>query len=242
MSYVSYAQYYVYHAYGVNGELLYVGKGSGSRLNQCVGGTHSNIAVNRYYFNNGEEGSITTKVVARFESNDEALAFESEQIKTLNPVCNAVGFKPKHQPYKNLSIKERLESNLIPPYTKTMKAYIDAVNRNDKELVAFIDKHTPIFSEHVLKLGTDKIILLRYCKKHIEDECEVSVNKSKAYKHIKFRKGNFHSYADIKVKLQTYFDDFNVNAKAKATDIKMVYNVKRTMRGGVEGFLIGDKL
>lgn len=28
-------KYYVYHAYGLNGELLYVGKGSGDRYKHC---------------------------------------------------------------------------------------------------------------------------------------------------------------------------------------------------------------
>ena len=34
-------KYYVYHAYGLNGELLYVGKGSGDRYKHCNSGVSS---------------------------------------------------------------------------------------------------------------------------------------------------------------------------------------------------------
>ena len=70
----------------------------------------------------------------------------------------------------------------------------------------------------------------------------VSSSKAKAYKNLKVKTGNFYSYADIKNKIQTCFDSFDIKASAKATDIKSVYNVKRTIRNGVEGFIIGDKL
>lgn len=70
----------------------------------------------------------------------------------------------------------------------------------------------------------------------------VSSSKSKAYKNLRVKEGGFYTYSELREKLQACFDKFNIKTKAKATDIKMVYNVKRTMRGGVEGFLIGDKI
>ena len=38
------------------------------------------------------------------------------------------------------------------------------------------------------------------------------------------------------------YSEKDVNIVAKATDIKQAFNVKRTRRNGVEGFIIGDKL
>ena len=46
-------KYYVYCAYGVNNEILYIGKGSGNRYQHCNSGISSNKALNRYYFANG---------------------------------------------------------------------------------------------------------------------------------------------------------------------------------------------
>ena len=55
-------KYYVYCAYGINDEVLYIGKGSGNRYQHCSSGASANRDLNRYYFTNGEEGSITVKI------------------------------------------------------------------------------------------------------------------------------------------------------------------------------------
>ena len=81
-------KYYVYAAYGVNDELLYIGKGSGSRLQHCVSGTSSSRDMNRYFFQNGEAGSIKVKVLKRFKTEEEALKFEMRSIVTLSPLFN----------------------------------------------------------------------------------------------------------------------------------------------------------
>ena len=52
------SKYYVYAAYGLDGELLYVGKGSGERYKHCINGCSAVKDLNRYYFRNGEDGSI----------------------------------------------------------------------------------------------------------------------------------------------------------------------------------------
>lgn len=60
-------RFYVYHAYGVSGELLYVGKGSGERYKHCSSGVSSKKNLNRYYFQNGEGECITTSIVEYFD-------------------------------------------------------------------------------------------------------------------------------------------------------------------------------
>ena len=47
-------KYYVYCAYGINDEVLYIGKGSGNRYQHCSSGASANRDLNRYYFSNGE--------------------------------------------------------------------------------------------------------------------------------------------------------------------------------------------
>ena len=51
-------KYYVYYAYGLHGELLYIGYGKGDRYKHCNNGMSSNKGLNRYYFNNGEGDCI----------------------------------------------------------------------------------------------------------------------------------------------------------------------------------------
>ena len=80
-------KYYVYHAYGLNGELLYVGKGTGGRLRHCNSGISSNFELNKYYFENGSD-SIRVEIVKRFETNEEALSYERFCILTLKTLFN----------------------------------------------------------------------------------------------------------------------------------------------------------
>ena len=61
-------EYYTYCAYGIHGELLYIGYGKGNRYQHCNNGMSSNKGLNRYYFTNGEEGSITVKILHHFDN------------------------------------------------------------------------------------------------------------------------------------------------------------------------------
>ena len=80
-----------YIAYGENNEVLYVGQGNIGRHKHCLSGTSHNKDLNRYYFNNGEDSSMTVEVVNSCLSDSEAKAKEYEYIKTLKPLFNVVG-------------------------------------------------------------------------------------------------------------------------------------------------------
>ena len=84
-------KYYVYCAYGVNNEILYIGKGSGNRWEHCNSGTSNNKQLNRYYFANGEDESMTVNIVKYFNNESEALKYESKLIKQHKPLFNTVG-------------------------------------------------------------------------------------------------------------------------------------------------------
>ena len=53
----------VYIAYGRNNEVLYVGQGNTGRHKHCLSGISHNRDLNRYYFKNGEDGSIRVEVL-----------------------------------------------------------------------------------------------------------------------------------------------------------------------------------
>jgi len=78
----------VYLAYGLEDELLYVGQGNIGRNKHCLNGCSHNKSLNRYYFLNGEDGSITTKVYSYYECEKEAIVKEVELIKDLSPLYN----------------------------------------------------------------------------------------------------------------------------------------------------------
>ena len=66
----------VYIAYGGNNEVLYVGQGNIGRHKHCLSGISHNKDLNRYYFNNGEDSSMTVEVVHSCLSDSEAKAKE----------------------------------------------------------------------------------------------------------------------------------------------------------------------
>lgn len=84
-------KYYVYAAYGLEGEVLYVGQGKGNRWQHCVSGASSNTNINRYYFNNGEGDCIKVKILERFRSKQRALKRETQLIEKYLPSCNKLG-------------------------------------------------------------------------------------------------------------------------------------------------------
>ena len=72
----------VYLAYGLEDELLYVGQGNIGRNKHCLNGCSHNKSLNRYYFLNGEDGSITTKVYSYYECEKEAIVKEVNKIES----------------------------------------------------------------------------------------------------------------------------------------------------------------
>lgn len=116
----------------------------------------------------------------------------------------------------------------------------------DMKFLKFIDKE---FCEIVETIGIDEVKNTGFHKtkskskyKKIVGINSISSSKSKAYKNLKLKSGGFYTYSEIKDKIQECFDKLGLKSKAKATDIKQVFNVKRTTRSGVEGYLIGDKV
>lgn len=81
-------KYYVYCAYGVNDEILYIGYGKGDRYKHCNNGMSSNKGLNRYYFLNGENECIKVEKLFENLSIDDATHLETLCINHLSPSCN----------------------------------------------------------------------------------------------------------------------------------------------------------
>ena len=82
------SKHYVYVAYGVEGGVLYVGKGIGDRYKHCNSGISSNYLLNRHHFNSNYNGGMTVDIVKTFDNDTDALIYEKELIFKLDPLYN----------------------------------------------------------------------------------------------------------------------------------------------------------
>lgn len=237
----------VYIAYGIKGEVLYVGQGNIGRNAHCYSGASHNKQLNRYYFLNGEDDSIKTKIHSYTNCEIEALEIEVATIRELSPLYNATNqvkidvttsssFKSSSIRYYDLHCAKNLEVN--QEVIKNLDCKMEDIKSMNQE-----------FSEIVSTIGIEEIKNTSFHKtkskvkyRKVVGINSISKNKATAFTNLKIREGDFLTYSDIKNKIQKCFDKMGVDSVARATDIKEVYNVKRTARQGVEGFLIGGKL
>lgn len=237
------SKYYVYHAYGKSGELLYVGMGTGERYKHCVSGASSNRNLNRYFFNNGEDGCIRAEIISYHSSKEEAYEVEREHILTLRPSCNST-----HQTQDIVICSTNFKTASEMYYD----AWCNKTNRSEEdikdtlELLRSLNKDLDMMLE-VISIEEIKSTSFHKTKSKAKYNkvvglASVSKNKTSAYKTLRIKEGDFMTYSEIKNKIQKCFDSMGIDAKAKATDIKDVFNVKRTARGGVEGFLMVSKI
>lgn len=81
--------YYVYKVF-LKDEVIYVGKGQGSRCNHVLSGKSHNAKLNEYYYRHtllGDECPVVKKV-KYFEDESECLAYEEKLIVEILPECN----------------------------------------------------------------------------------------------------------------------------------------------------------
>ena len=162
-------KYYVYHAYSKYGELLYVGKGTGDRYRHCLNGASHVKELNRFFFNNGENGSIEVRIVRYFDNSEDALHSESCDIETLKPTFNVVGNKNKALRgfVKKLSLVEKINLNVYIPMSTLIKGYHNAMINNDELTVSTVDLYAPMISENFSKIGYEAIVEANFNKTRI---------------------------------------------------------------------------
>lgn len=82
-------KFYVYKVF-LKEEVVYIGKGQGSRCSHVLSGKSHNAKLNEYYYRHtllGDECPVVKKV-KYFENEDECLAHEEKLILELLPECN----------------------------------------------------------------------------------------------------------------------------------------------------------
>ena len=222
-------EYYVYGAYGIHGELLYIGYGKGDRYKHCNNGMSSNKGLNRYYFLNGEGDCIKVEKLFENLSINDATHLETLCINHLSPSCNVKG--------------------TVRDFQTIAKEYYEAYLDDDKELMENLIAESNDFNGILSVIGIEEIRATSFHKTKSKEKCDKMLNSDKylkqeitALKSLKLKRDEFYTYVKLKSMVQTAYNEYSVKSSPKATEIKKVYEVKRTRRNGVEGFIIGDKL
>lgn len=228
-------KYYVYCATGVNGEVLYIGKGSGNRYKHCSGGASNNVNLNRYYFANGESGSIIVDIIKRFDTNQEAIQYETLLITERLPLFNVrdhpinkVNSKMKH-----LTDLENLNRGYAFDFSRMMNEYIKSIEDNDVGTTEMIEQKSNLHKEYVDVLGIDRIKSLGSNKTKLTNAYNLAIKFSDNNLEIKsrlssLRVGGKYTSNDIVNLLQKCYDDLGINRKAISNDIKNYFIVTKT--------------
>ena len=249
-------KYYVYCAYGVNNEILYIGKGSGNRYQHCNNGASANKDLNRYYFTNGEEGSITVKILHHFDDDKSALQWEKDLIIKHKPLYNTDFCKKTTRKVKNRQNREDvitcLERGYKVDFCRTLKKYIKAIESDDVGLCEMIESKSNEYKSVVDVLGIDKIKAIGLNKTKIMTAYNIALkfndnNTEIKHKLKQLKVGEKYTSSFILMLLQNAYDVLGVDRKAVSSDIKNYFVVNKTQVKGSDGkrkqgYLIVDDL
>jgi hypothetical protein len=194
----------------------------------------SYAALNVDYVNVMVGGKKTTRMEDKLDLFSQTKGFKLPELSIIDK-----GKMKKKQSFKELSEEYyKLNKVLGVKYSEKVKDSLEVIKSLDKEFCEIVNT---IGIEEIKSTGFHKTKSKTKYSKSVGINV-ISKNKSVAYKNLKIKEGDFLTYLGIKNKIQSCFDKMGLDCTAKATDIKDIYNVKRTARQGVEGFLIGVKL
>lgn len=198
----------------------------------------SYAALNVDYVNVMVDGKNTTRMEDKLDLFSQTKGFKLPEINVLDnsKLKSKQSFRELSKEYYKLycQLQGTEETTARQEIAATMTT-IESLDKEFKEIVSVIG------IEEIKNTSFNKTKSKTKYKKTVGID-DISRNKTTAYKNLKIREGDFLVYSDIKEKIQNCFEKHGINATAKATDIKDIFNVKRTTRGGVEGFLIGNKI
>lgn len=193
-------------------------------------------ALNVDYVNVMVDGKKTTRMEDKLNLFSQTKGFKLPELNVIDK-----GKLKKKQSFRELSeeyYKLQLELNSGCDNSDEVIKNMEVIKSLDKE-----------FCEIVETIGIEEIKSTSFNKtksKSKYSKCvgieKLTKSKASAYSKLRIREGDFLPYSEIKDKLQRCFDSSGIDAKAKATDIKDIFNVKRTTRSGVEGFLMVSKI
>ena len=214
----------VYIAYGNDNEVLYVGQGNTGRHKHCLSGTSHNKDLNRYYFNNGEDGSIRVDILHTNLTQDEAIEIEMGVINKLKPLFNGI--------IPNGSAKMLKGKPKFIPYQKTIQEYVVAMQNGDIDKVCEIDKLSLEYKAHYDLIGAKKLKALNYKPSKVKELYACIILKMKYAQDIRdemgLEMGGIYSAQHIKKLLKVSFKKHLINETVRLSSIEFFYDVKYT--------------
>ena len=228
----------VYVARGVDGEVLYVGQGNLGRNVHCLNGTSHNKHINRYFFQNGEDGCITTEVLHTVKTQEEAFKLEKVLIDSLSPPYNTIRYlKYNEEP------KERVSGN---DFRNIAKLYYECKGL-DKDVVELVSKTYPQIIQYTKELGIDMLKTTGFQESKLKHKItlnigakELETNRSQVRVVFELNKGQWYSLKDIKDRLTKAYMKLGFLNKAFASDVSKFYVTKRAKRNSIEGVVVLD--
>ncbi len=150
-------KYYVYKVF-LNKEVIYVGKGQGSRSSHVLSGKSHNSKLNEYYFRHkllGEDLPFVKKV-RFFEEEEEALNYETYLIKDLLPDCNVRGTKIKKEIGRKRGKKTQKRKDTVKKF-KITKEVTKKVPKVQEDVTIDLPDNYEDFYQHMESLYKDYI-------------------------------------------------------------------------------------
>ena len=214
----------VYIAYGKDNEVLYVGQGNTGRYKHCLSGTSHNRNLNRYYFKNGEDGSIRVEVLHTNLTQDESIEIEMELINSLKPLFNGI--------IPNGSAKMLKEKPKFIPYQKTIQEYIVAMQNGDIDRVCAIDNISSEYKAHYDLIGAKKLKALDYRATKIRDLYEVAKLKEKykddIVKLLDLEIGKSYTVNFLKSRFKEVYSQFRIKERVSMSNAEYFFDTKNT--------------
>ena len=88
--------------------------------------------------------------------------------------------------------------------------------------------------EHIKASAMKQSVL----EKRIEVQNKTNTHLDSIPMKLNLQKSQFYALRDIKARLTSIYEEMGINKKAKASDIETLYKTHKTVRSGVNGYMI----
>lgn len=130
-------------------------------------------------------------------------------------------------------------------FKKLCLDYIEALENKDNEQRKFIEDFNNVLKEaretfknnvveHIKASAMKQSVL----EKRIEVQTKTNIHLDSIPAKLNLQKSQFYSLKDIKTRLTSIYEEMGINKKAKASDIEALYKTHKTVKTGVNGYLI----
>mgnify|MGYP000243360052 FL=1 len=130
-------------------------------------------------------------------------------------------------------------------FSEICKIYIEALETNDREQIKFIEDFNTILKDARLTFKNNVIEHIKasamkqsVLEKRIEVQNKTNIHLDSILMKLNLQKSQFYSLKDIKAKLTSIYEEMGINKKAKASDIETLYKTHKTVKSGINGYLI----